>query len=43
MSERKWQEKCWKLPQHGGYKQEFLDAEGMEWDEASFAFRRKMQ
>ena len=42
-SELKWQEQCWKLPQHGGYKQEFLDAEGMEWDEASFAFRRKMQ
>ena len=42
-SERKWQERCWKLPQHGGYTPEFLEAEGMEWDEASNEFRKKQR
>ena len=41
--ERKWQERCWKLPQHGGYSPEMLEEEGMEWDEAAFEFRKKQQ
>ena len=39
--EREWQERCWKLPQHGGYVPRMLEEEGLEWDEASFDFRKK--
>ena len=39
--EREWQERCWKLPQHGGYDPKMLEEEGMEWDEAAFEFRKK--
>ena len=38
--ERAWQERCWKLPQHGGYVPGFVEAEGMVWDEDTFAFRK---
>ena len=40
-SERKWQERCWQQPDHGGYTPAFLDAEGMVWDEELKDFRKK--
>ena len=41
--EREWQERCWKLPQHGGYTQQMLEKEGMEWDETAFEFRKQSE